>query len=80
MHRFPTMPDIIVPIIIECQLYVMASVISIFTRGYTIDAPNIIGMLSKNEYLAEVCLSNPKNKPVAIVQPERENPGKTAKP
>ena len=37
-------------------------------------------MLNRKEYLAAVTLSSPQNKPVAIVQPERENPGSAAKP
>jgi len=44
------------------------------------DAPKIIGILNKNENLAAVILSNPANNPVAIVKPERENPGNAAKP
>ena len=35
---------------------------------------------NKKEYLAAVTLSKPKNNPVAIVQPERENPGRAARP
>ena len=80
IHKYPTIPEIMVPIIIEVQLYVAASAISIFKSGYTIEAPNIIGILSKNEYLAAISLFNPENNPVAIVQPERENPGNTAIP
>ena len=53
---------------------------SIFMNGYTMDAPRIIGILNKNEYLAADFLSSPKNNPVAIVHPERDNPGKTAIP
>ena len=44
------------------------------------DAPRIIGMLKRKEYLAAVILSNPQKSPVAIVQPEREKPGRAAKP
>jgi len=44
------------------------------------NTPKIIGILSKKEYLAAVTLSKPENNPVAIVQPERENPGKAASP
>lgn len=44
------------------------------------EAPKIIGILNKNEYLAEVTLSKPKNRPVAIVHPEREKPGHEASP
>ena len=44
------------------------------------EAPIIIGMLSKKEYLAAVTLSSPFHNPVAIVQPERENPGMDASP
>ena len=44
------------------------------------EAPRIIGILKRNEYLAEVSRFKPENKPAAIVHPERENPGKTANP
>ena len=42
--------------------------------------PKIIGITSKKENFVLVTLSNPVNKPVAIVQPERENPGNAARP
>ena len=80
IHKYPTIAETTVPAMIAVQLYCTASWISIFISGYTIDAPRIIGILNKNEYLAAVTLSNPQNRPVAIVQPERENPGSAARP
>ena len=44
------------------------------------EAPIIIGIDSRKEYLAAVVLSAPPKRPVAIVSPERENPGIAAKP
>ena len=44
------------------------------------DAPIIIGIDNKKEYFAAEVLSLPANKPVAIVSPERENPGNAANP
>ena len=37
-------------------------------------------MLNKNEYRAAVVLSEPFKSPVAMVKPERENPGSAARP
>ena len=74
------MAETIVPIMIAFQLYPVNSCKSILINGYNIEAPNIIGMLNKNEYLAAVNLSFLFSNPVAIVKPERENPGKAAKP
>ena len=70
----------IVPTIIASQSYAITSAKSSFIAGYNIDAPNIIGIESKKEYLAEVVRSEPVSKPVAIVSPEREKPGKAASP
>ncbi len=42
--------------------------------------PTIIGMLKRKLYSADCVSSFPKNKSVDIVVPERDNPGKTAKP
>lgn len=44
------------------------------------DEPKIIGIDNRKEYFAAVVRSKPANKPVAIVKPERENPGNAAKP
>ena len=44
------------------------------------EAPIIIGIDSRKEYLAAVVLSLPDKSPVAMVKPEREKPGSAAKP
>ena len=38
------------------------------------------GMDKRNEYLAAVSCFNPRNKPVAMVAPDLDNPGITASP
>lgn len=42
-------------------------------------SPNIGGITIKKENLANFSLLFPNNNPVAIVVPERDNPGRTAK-
>ena len=80
MHKYPTIAETTVPIIMFVQLNPESSDILISKNGYRIDVPKMIGTVSKNENFVAVSLSNPENKPDAIVKPERENPGKTAKP
>ena len=80
MQKYPTKPDTIAPTVSNIKSELTISVVSIFRKGNNKDAPKIIGILNKKEYLAAVFRSKPKIKPVDIVNPERENPGSAAKP
>ena len=80
MQRYPTTAETKKPQIIGPQLNWAICFTSNSKIGYTHDAPIIIGKLNKNEYFAALTLVKPHARPVAIVSPERENPGKTARP
>lgn len=80
MHRYPTIAETMVPEKIAVQLYCANSDISILIKGYNNEAPKIIGILNKNEYLAAVTRCLLLKRPAAMVNPERENPGRAAMP
>ena len=66
--------------LIAVQLNLTTSDMPVMPKALKNAARIIMGILNKKEYRALLTLSKPHAKPAAIVEPDLDKPGATAKP